>query len=147
VLKKDGETLTAPSLPLPGEALRAGPSTRPPAAVAEMLKAVGRAGGDQAPSTSAPCSRTVTKGTLPYNGGFSSCRNQQQPSTPDDYLRDWGRHHPHQLVAVSGGPSSTSTRAERGARWTRRRRLKLPGRPGSAGLRDWAPGGLASTRK
>src|SRR5262249_34013801 len=32
--------------------------------------------------------QTVTKGTLPYNGGFTSCRTSNNLDA-DDYLRDW----------------------------------------------------------
>jgi ABC-type transport system substrate-binding protein len=32
--------------------------------------------------------QTVTKGTLPYDGGFTSCRTSNNLDA-DDYLRDW----------------------------------------------------------
>ena len=61
------------------------PPTTP--AVAEMLKAVGVQVVIK-PIDFGTLLQTVTKGTLPYNGGFSSCRTSNNLDA-DDYLRDW----------------------------------------------------------
>jgi peptide/nickel transport system substrate-binding protein len=85
VLKKDGETLTLQLLfPVKHYGQAFDETT---AAVAEMLKAVGVQVVIK-PIDFGTLLQTVTKGTLPYNGGFSSCRTSNNLDA-DDYLRDW----------------------------------------------------------
>ena len=57
-------------------------------AVVEMLKAVGMK-VDIRPVDFATLLQTVTKGTLPWNGGFTACRTSNNLDA-DDYVRDWG---------------------------------------------------------
>jgi peptide/nickel transport system substrate-binding protein len=85
VLKKDGETLTLQLLFPAKHYGQAFDETT--AAVAEMLKAVGVHVVIK-PIDFGTLLQTVTKGTLPYNGGFSSCRTSNNLDA-DDYLRDW----------------------------------------------------------
>ena len=85
VLKKDGETLTLQLLFPAKHYGQAFDETT--AAVAEMLKAVGVQVVIK-PIDFGTLLQTVTKGTLPYNGGFSSCRTSNNLDA-DDYLRDW----------------------------------------------------------
>ena len=56
-------------------------------AVAEMLKAIG-VRVDIKPVDFATLLQTVTKGTLPWNGGFTACRTSNNLDA-DDYVRDW----------------------------------------------------------
>ena len=85
VLKKDGEALTLQLLFPAKHYGQAFDETT--AAVAEMLKAVGVQVVIK-PIDFGTLLQTVTKGTLPYNGGFSSCRTSNNLDA-DDYLRDW----------------------------------------------------------
>ena len=85
VLRKDGETLTLQLLFPAKHYGQAFDETT--AAVAEMLKAVGVQVVIK-PIDFGTLLQTVTKGTLPYNGGFSSCRTSNNLDA-DDYLRDW----------------------------------------------------------
>ena len=56
-------------------------------AVVEMLKGLG-VQVTVRPIDFATLLQTVTKGTLPYDGGFTSCRTSNNLDA-DDYLRDW----------------------------------------------------------
>lgn len=56
-------------------------------AVAEMLKAIG-VRVDIRPVDFGTLLQTVTKGTLPWNGGFTACRTSNNLDA-DDYVRDW----------------------------------------------------------
>ena len=56
-------------------------------AVAEMLKDVGVQVTIR-PVDFGTLLQTVTKGTLPYNGGFTACRTSNNLDA-DDYVRDW----------------------------------------------------------
>jgi len=56
-------------------------------AVAEMLKGLGVQVTIR-PIDFATLLQTLTKGTLPYDGGFTSCRTSNNLDA-DDYLRDW----------------------------------------------------------
>src|SRR5439155_26383428 len=56
-------------------------------AVAEMLKDVGVQVTIK-PLDFGSLLQTVTKGTLPYNGGFTACRTSNNLDA-DDYVRDW----------------------------------------------------------
>jgi len=85
VLKKDGETLTLQLL-FPAKHYGQGFDETTPA-VAEMLKAVGVQVVIK-PVDYGTLIQTVTKGTLPYNGGFTACRTSNNLDA-DDYLRDW----------------------------------------------------------
>jgi len=85
VLRKDGETLTLQLL-FPAKHYGQGFDEMTPA-VAEMLKAVG-VQVQIKPVDFGTLLQTVTKGTLPYNGGFSSCRTSNNLDA-DDFLRDW----------------------------------------------------------
>src|SRR6266496_1394910 len=85
VLKKDGETLTLQLL-FPAKHYGQGFDETMPA-VAEMLKAVGVQVVIK-PVDYGTLIQTVTKGTLPYNGGFTACRTSNNLDA-DDYLRDW----------------------------------------------------------
>jgi peptide/nickel transport system substrate-binding protein len=85
VLKKDGETLTLQLL-FPAKHYGQGFDETTPA-VAEMLKAVGVQVVIR-PVDYGTLIQTVTKGTLPYNGGFTACRTSNNLDA-DDYLRDW----------------------------------------------------------
>jgi len=85
VLKKDGETLTLQLL-FPAKHYGQGFDETTPA-VAEMLKAVGVQVVIK-PVDYGTLIQTVTKGTLPYDGGFTACRNSNNLDA-DDYLRDW----------------------------------------------------------
>ena len=84
-LKKDGETLTLQLL-FPAKHYGQGFDETTPA-VAEMLKAVGVQVVIK-PVDYGTLIQTVTKGTLPYNGGFTACRTSNNLDA-DDYLRDW----------------------------------------------------------
>ncbi len=85
VLRKDGETLTLQLL-FPAKHYGQGFDETTPA-VAEMLKAVGVQVVIK-PVDYGTLIQTVTKGTLPYNGGFTACRTSNNLDA-DDYLRDW----------------------------------------------------------
>ncbi len=85
VLKKDGETLTLQLL-FPAKHYGQGFDETTPA-VGEMLKAVGVQVVIK-PVDYGMLIQTVTKGTLPYNGGFTACRTSNNLDA-DDYLRDW----------------------------------------------------------
>jgi peptide/nickel transport system substrate-binding protein len=85
VLKKDGETLTLQLL-FPAKHYGQGFDETTPA-VAEMLKAVGVQVVIR-PVDYGTLIQTVTKGTLPYDGGFTACRTSNNLDA-DDYLRDW----------------------------------------------------------
>jgi peptide/nickel transport system substrate-binding protein len=85
VLKKDGETLTLQLL-FPAKHYGQGFDETTPA-VAEMLKAVGVQVVIKTIDYGTLL-QTVTKGTLPYNGGFTACRTSNNLDA-DDYLRDW----------------------------------------------------------
>ena len=85
VLKKDGETLTLQLL-FPAKHYGQGFDETTPA-VAEMLKAVGVQVVIKTIDYGTLL-QTVTKGTLPYNGGFAACRTSNNLDA-DDYLRDW----------------------------------------------------------
>jgi ABC-type transport system substrate-binding protein len=115
VLKKDGETLTLQLL-FPAKHYGQGFDETTPA-VAEMLKAVGGAGGDQA--------RRLRHADPDGDQGYPALQrrlhrlpHQQQPRRRRLSPRLDG-HHPHQLGALSGRTSPSST-APPGARWTRR---------------------------
>src|SRR5215468_6620464 len=84
-LKKDGETLTLQLL-FPAKHYGQGFDETTPA-VAEMLKAVGVQVVIK-PVDYGTLIQTVTKGTLPYNGGFTACRTSNNLDA-DDYVRDW----------------------------------------------------------
>ena len=85
VLKKDGETLTLQLL-FPAKHYGQGFDETTPA-VAEMLKAVGVQVVIKTIDYGTLL-QIVTKGTLPYNGGFAACRTSNNLDA-DDYLRDW----------------------------------------------------------
>jgi len=85
VLRKDGETLTLQLL-FPAKHYGQGFDEMTPA-VAEMLKAVG-VQVQIKPVDYGTMLQTVTKGTLPYNGGFAACRTSNNLDA-DDYVRDW----------------------------------------------------------
>src|SRR5262245_712741 len=85
VLRKDGETLTLQLL-FPAKHYGQGFDETTPA-VAEMLKAVG-VQVQIKPVDYGTMLQTVTKGTLPYNGGFAACRTSNNLDA-DDYVRDW----------------------------------------------------------
>src|SRR5262249_57069001 len=84
-LKKDGETLALEIL-FPAKHYGQGFDETTPA-VAEMLKAVGVQVVIKTIDYGTLL-QTVTKGTLPYNGGFSPCRTSHNLDA-DDYLPDW----------------------------------------------------------
>jgi peptide/nickel transport system substrate-binding protein len=56
-------------------------------AMAEMLKGIGIR-VDIKPVDFGTLLQTVTKGTLPWNGGFTACRTSNNLDA-DDYVRDW----------------------------------------------------------
>jgi ABC-type transport system substrate-binding protein len=55
--------------------------------VIEMLKDVG-VQATLKPTDFGALLQTVTKGTLPYNGGFTACRTSNNLDA-DDFVRDW----------------------------------------------------------
>ena len=83
--KKGGETLTLQLL-FPAKHYGQGFDEMTPA-VAEMLKDVGVQVVIK-PVDFGTLLQTVTKGTLPLNGGFAACRTSNNLDA-DDYLRDW----------------------------------------------------------
>ena len=85
ILDKGGEML-ALQLLFPAKHYGQGFDETTPA-VAEMLKAVG-VKVDIKPVDFATLLQTVTKGTLPWNGGFTACRTSNNLDA-DDYVRDW----------------------------------------------------------
>jgi len=79
--------------------------------------------------------QTVTKGTLPYNGGYTACRTSNNLDA-DDFLRDWSA-----VTMVNWAPYSPelldayrATRRELDAQ----KRLKLLADM-QRRVRDWAP--------
>jgi peptide/nickel transport system substrate-binding protein len=103
-------------------------------AVAEMLKDVGVQVTIK-PLDFGSLLQTVTKGTLPYNGGFTACRTSNNLDA-DDYVRDWASvtlinwvPYPPDLLAVYN-----ATRREVDAA----KRLRLLADL-QRQVRDWAP--------
>jgi peptide/nickel transport system substrate-binding protein len=85
VLEKDGELLTLELLHPAKHYGQSFDETTP--AVAEMLKEVGVQVTIK-PVDFGTLLQTVTKGTLPANGGFTACRTSNNLDA-DDYVRDW----------------------------------------------------------
>jgi len=85
ILDKGGEML-ALQLLFPAKHYGQGFDETTPAVV-EMLKAIG-VKVDIRPVDFATLLQTVTKGTLPWNGGFTACRTSNNLDA-DDYVRDW----------------------------------------------------------
>ena len=132
VLKKDGETLTLQLL-FPAKHYGQAFDEMTPAVV-EMLKAVG-VQVVLKPVDFGTLLQTVTKGTLPYNGGYVACRTSNNLDA-DDFLRDWSA-----LTMVNWAPYSPDLLEA--YRATRRevdpqRRLKLLA-DFQHRVRDWAP--------
>jgi peptide/nickel transport system substrate-binding protein len=84
-LDKDGETLSLQLL-FPAKHYGQGFDEMTPA-VAEMLKDVGIQVMIK-PVDFGTMLQTLTKGTLPYDGGFTACRTSNNLDA-DDYVRDW----------------------------------------------------------
>src|SRR5262249_11136249 len=95
--KKDGETLTLQLL-FPAKHYGQAFDEMTPAVV-EMLKAVG-VQVVLKPIDFGTLLQTVTKGTLPYNGGYVACRTSNNLDA-DDFLRDWSA-----LTMVNWAPYS-----------------------------------------
>ena len=132
VLKKDGETLTLQLL-FPAKHYGQAFDEMTPAVV-EMLKAVG-VQVVLRPIDFGTLLQTVTKGTLPHNGGYVACRTSNNLDA-DDFLRDWSA-----LTMVNWAPYSPDLLEM--YRATRRevdpqKRLKLLG-DFQRRVRDWAP--------
>jgi peptide/nickel transport system substrate-binding protein len=85
VLDKDGQPLVLQLLFPVKHYGQAFDETTP--AVVEMLKAVGLRVEIKSVDFSTLL-QTVTKGTLPWNGGFTACRTSNNLDA-DDYVRDW----------------------------------------------------------
>jgi peptide/nickel transport system substrate-binding protein len=85
ILRKDGESLTL-NLLFPSKHYGQGFDEMTPAVV-EMLKAIG-VQVIVKPVDFGTLLQTGTKGTLPYNGGFTACRTSNNLDA-DDFLRDW----------------------------------------------------------
>jgi glutathione transport system substrate-binding protein len=131
-LKKDGETL-ALQLLFPAKHYGQGFDEMTPA-VAEMLKAVG-VQVQIKPVDFGTLLQTLTKGTLPSNGGFTACRTSNNLDA-DDYVRDWTA-----ITLINWAPFPPdladlyrSTRREVDAQ----KRLKLLADL-QRRVRDWAP--------
>jgi ABC-type transport system substrate-binding protein len=79
--------------------------------------------------------QTVTKGTLPYNGGFTACRTSNNLDA-DDYVRDWAAIT---LINWTPYPPALQTlyEASRGA-VNAEQRLQLLAEL-QRQVRDWAP--------
>jgi peptide/nickel transport system substrate-binding protein len=132
LLKKDGETLTLQLL-FPAKHYGQAFDEMTPAVV-EMLKAVGMHVVLK-PVDFGTLLQTLTKGTLPYNGGYTACRTSNNLDA-DDFLRDWSA-----LTLVNWAPYSPEPLtyiARPVARWTRRSGLKLLAEM-QRRVRDWAP--------
>jgi peptide/nickel transport system substrate-binding protein len=132
VLKKDGETLTLQLLFPAKHYGQAFDETTP--AVVEMLKAVG-VQVVLKPIDFGTLLQTVTKGTLPYNGGYTACRTSNNLDA-DDFLRDWSA-----LTMVNWAPYSPDLLE---AYRATRRELNGPKRLQLLAdfqhrVRDWAP--------
>jgi peptide/nickel transport system substrate-binding protein len=132
VLKKDGETLTLQLL-FPAKHYGQAFDEMTPAVV-EMLKAVGIQVVLK-PVDFGTLLQTLTKGTLPYNGGYTACRTSNNLDA-DDFLRDWSA-----VTMVNWAPYSPelldfyrATRREVDAQ----KRLKLLAEM-QRRVRDWAP--------
>jgi peptide/nickel transport system substrate-binding protein len=132
VLKKDGETL-ALQLYFPAKHYGQGFDEMTPA-VAEMLKAVG-VQVQIKPVDFGTLLQTLTKGTLPHNGGFTACRTSNNLDA-DDYVRDWTA-----ITLINWAPFPPelaelyrSTRREVDAQKRLRLLADLQRR-----IRDWAP--------
>jgi peptide/nickel transport system substrate-binding protein len=131
-LKKDGETL-ALQLLFPAKHYGQGFDEMTPA-VAEMLKAVG-VQVQIKPVDFGTLLQTLTKGTLPYNGGFTACRTSNNLDA-DDYVRDWTA-----ITLINWAPFPPdladlyrSTRREVDAQKRQKLLADLQRR-----IRDWAP--------
>jgi peptide/nickel transport system substrate-binding protein len=132
LLKKDGETLTLQLL-FPAKHYGQAFDEMTPAVV-EMLKAIGMQ-VILKPVDFGTLLQTVTKGTLPYNGGYTACRTSNNLDA-DDFLRDWSA-----VTMVNWAPYSPElldfyrgTRRELDAQ----KRLKLLADM-QRRVRDWAP--------
>jgi peptide/nickel transport system substrate-binding protein len=132
VLDKGGEPLSL-ELVFPAKHYGQGFDEMTPA-VAEMLKEVGVQVTIK-PVDFGTLLQTVTKGTLPYNGGFTACRTSNNLDA-DDYVRDWASlglinwtPYPPELLALY-----QSTRREVDPE----QRLKLLAELQRL-VRDWAP--------
>jgi peptide/nickel transport system substrate-binding protein len=131
-LKKDGETL-ALQLLFPAKHYGQSFDEMTPAVV-EMLKAVGVQVVVK-PVDFGTLLQTLTKGTLPYNGGFTACRTSNNLDA-DDYLRDWTAISTINWAPYPGdlGELYRATRREVDAA----KRLKLLADLQHR-VRDWAP--------
>jgi peptide/nickel transport system substrate-binding protein len=132
VFRKDGETLTLQLL-FPAKHYGQAFDEMTPAVV-EMLKAVG-VQVILKPIDFGTLLQIVTKGTLPYNGGYVACRTSNNLDA-DDFLRDWSA-----LTMVNWAPYSPDLLEM--YRVTRRevdpqKRLKLLA-DFQHRVRDWAP--------
>ncbi len=132
ILDKGGESLSLQLL-FPAKHYGQGFDEMTPA-VAEMLKEIGVEVIIK-PVDFGTLLQTLTKGTLPHNGGFTACRTSNNLDA-DDYVRDWASitlinwaPYPPELLALY-----TSTRREVDPR----KRVKLLGDL-QRQVREWAP--------
>jgi ABC-type transport system substrate-binding protein len=103
-------------------------------AVVEMLKDIG-VQATLKPTDFGALLQTVTKGTLPHNGGFTACRTSNNLDA-DDYVRDWNSitlinwaPYPADLAALYAGTRREVDPAKR---------LRLLADL-QRQIRDWAP--------